>query len=124
MWSICSNLINLMIVPSSRTVPLSIVNAAQQKIGTGRELDKDLRPCISDRATNAKKGIKGRTLDGKKSKVVLSMFRDSKKEGALEYADWRAEVEEYIKKGYEDNKIKDAIAVLLGGKGPPEFPAL
>ena len=53
----------------------------------------------SDRATNAKKGIKGRTPDGKKSKVVLSMFRDSKKEGVLEYADWRAEVEEYIKKG-------------------------
>ena len=24
-----------------------------------------------------RKGIKGRTLDGKKSKVVLSMFRDS-----------------------------------------------
>ena len=53
----------------------------------------------SDRATNAKKGIKGRTPDGKKSKVVLSMFQDSKKEGALEYADWRAEVEEYIKEG-------------------------
>ena len=43
-------------------------------------------------STNARKGIKGRTLDGKKSKVVLSMFRDSQKEGALEYADWRAEV--------------------------------
>ena len=53
-----------------------------------------LKAMHSDRATNAKKGIKGRTPDGKKSKVVLSMFRDSKKEGALEYADWRAEVEE------------------------------
>ena len=65
---------------------------------------------------NAKKGIKGRTPDRKKSKVVLSMFRDSKKEGALEYADWRAEVEEYIKKGYEDNKIKDAMLFSLEGK--------
>ena len=36
----------LTIVPSSQTVPLSIVNAAQQKIGTGRELNEDLRPCI------------------------------------------------------------------------------
>ena len=71
-----------------------------------------LKATHSVRATNAKKGIKGRTLDGKKSKVVLSMFWDSKKEGALEYADWRAKVEEYIKKGYEDNN-----AVLLGGKG-------
>ena len=75
----------------------------------------------SDRATNAKKGIKGRTPDGKKSKVVLSMFRDSKKEGALEYADWRAEVEEYIKKGYEDNKIKDAMLFSLEGKARQNF---
>ena len=70
---------------------------------------------------NAKKGIKGRTPDGKKSKVVLSMFRDSKKEGALEYADWRAEVEEYIKKGYEDNKIKDAMLFSLEGKARQNF---
>ena len=75
----------------------------------------------SNRATNAKKGIKGRTPDGKKSKVVLSMFRDSKKEGALEYADWRAKVEEYIKKGYEDNKIKDAMLFSLEGKACRNF---
>ena len=33
-----------------------------------------LRATNSLRSTNAKKGIKGRTPDGKKSKVVLSMF--------------------------------------------------
>ena len=33
-----------------------------------------LKAMYSDRAMNAKKGIKGRTPDGKKSKVVLSMF--------------------------------------------------
>ena len=49
-----------------------------------------LRATDSLQSTNAKKGIKGRTLNGKKSKMVLSMFRDSQKEGALEYADWRA----------------------------------
>ena len=80
-----------------------------------------LKATYSDRATNAKKGIKGRTPDGKKSKVVLSMFRDSKKEGALEYADWRAEVEEYIKKGYEDNKIKDVMLFSLEGKARRNF---
>ena len=73
------------------------------------------------RSTNAKKGIKGRTPDGKKSKVVLSMFRDSQKEGALEYADWRAEVEEYIKKGYEDSKIKDTMLFSLEGKAHQNF---
>ena len=80
-----------------------------------------LKATHSDRATNAKKGIKGRTPDGKKSKVVLSMFGDSKKEGVLEYADWRAKVEEYIKKGYEDNKIKDAMLFSLEGKARRNF---
>ena len=80
-----------------------------------------LKATHSDRAMNAKKGIKGRTQDGRKSKVVLSMFCDSKKEGALEYADWRAEVEEYIKKGYKDNKIKDAMLFSLEGKAHQNF---
>ena len=80
-----------------------------------------LRATDSLRSTNAKKGIKGRTLEGKKSKVVLSMFRDSQKEGALEYADWRAKVEEYIKKGYEDSKIKDAMLFSLEGKARQNF---
>ena len=86
-----------------------------------KRVKRRLKTMHSDRATNAKKGVKGRTPDGKKSKVVLSMFRDSKKEGALEYADWRAEVEEYIKKGYEDNKIKDAMLFSLEGKAHQNF---
>ena len=40
-WSLWSNLITPTIVLSGQTTPLFIVNAAQQKIGTGRELDKD-----------------------------------------------------------------------------------
>ena len=80
-----------------------------------------LRAMDSLWSTNARKGIKGQTPDGKKSKVVLSMFRDSQKEGALEYADWRAEVEEYIKKGYEDSKIKDAMLFSLEGKARRNF---
>ena len=46
-----------------------------------KRVRRRLKATHSDRATNAKKGIKGRTPDGKKSKVVLSMFRDSNKEG-------------------------------------------
>ena len=80
-----------------------------------------LRATDSLWSMNAKKGINGWTPDGKKSKVVLSMFRDSQKEGALEYADWRAEVEEYIKKGYEDSKIKDAMLFSLEGKARRNF---
>ena len=41
--------------------------------------------------------------DKRKGKVVLSLFRDSPKEGVLTYTDWRREVEEYIGKGYDDN---------------------
>ena len=86
-----------------------------------KRIRQKLKATYSDRATNAKKGIKGRTPDGKKSKVVLSMFRDSKKEGALEYADWRAKVEEYIKRGYEDTKIKDTMLFSLEGKVRQNF---
>ena len=44
-----------------------------------------------------------------------------RKKGILEYADWRAEVEEYIKKGYKDNKIKDAMLFSLEGKARRNF---
>ena len=80
-----------------------------------------LKATDSLRFTNAKKGVQGQTPDGKKSKVVLSMFQDSQKEGALEYADWRAEVEEYIKKGYEDSKIKDTMLFSLEGQARRNF---
>ena len=39
-----------------------------------KRVSRRLKATHFDRATNAKKGIKGRTPDGKKSKVVLSMF--------------------------------------------------
>ena len=39
-----------------------------------KRVKQRLKATHSDRATNAKKGIKGRTPDRKKSKVVLSMF--------------------------------------------------
>ena len=47
--------------------------------------------------------------DRRKGKVILSLFRDSPKEGALTYTDWRREVEEYLQKGYDDNQVKDAM---------------
>ena len=46
MWSRRLNLITPTVVLSGQIVPLSIVIAAQQKIGIGRESNKDLRPCI------------------------------------------------------------------------------
>ena len=51
-----------------------------------------------------------------KGKVVLSLFQDSPKEGALTYTDWRREVEEYIRKGYDDNRIKDAMLSSVEGQ--------
>ena len=47
--------------------------------------------------------------DRRKGKVVLSLFRDSPKEGAVTYMDWCREVEEYLWKGYDDNRVKDAM---------------
>ena len=65
----------------------------------------------ASRKTNAKK-----LKDRRSGRVVLPLFRESTKEGALTYADWRLEVEEYIMKGYSGSKIKDAMFTSLEGK--------
>ena len=66
--------------------------------------------------TNAKK-----EEDRCKGKVVLSLFQDSPKEGALMYTDWCREVEEYLWKGYNDNWIKDAMLSSLEGQAYVNF---
>ena len=66
--------------------------------------------------TNAKK-----EEDRCKGKVVLSLFRDSLKEGALTYTDWHREVEEYLWKGYDDNRIKDAMLSSVEGQAYVNF---
>ena len=48
--------------------------------------------------------------------MVLPLFWESTKEGALTYADWRLEVEEYITKGYSGLKIKDVMFTSLEAK--------
>ena len=66
--------------------------------------------------TNAKK-----EEDRHKGKVVLSLYRDSPKEGALTYTDWRREVEEYLRKGYDDNGVKDAMLSSVEGQAYVNF---
>ena len=53
--------------------------------------------------------------------MVLSLFWDYPKEGALTYTDWRREVEEYIRKGYDDNRIKDAMLSSVEGQAYVNF---
>ena len=59
--------------------------------------------------------------DRRKGKVVLSLFRDSLKEGALTYTDWPREVEEYLQKGYNDNRVKDAMLSSVEGQAYVNF---
>ena len=66
--------------------------------------------------TNAKK-----EEDRQKGKVVLSLFQDSPKEGALTYTDWRREVKEYLWKGYDDNRVKDAMLSSVEGQAYVNF---
>ena len=80
---------------------------------------RNQRKCKEGRGrcpTNAKK-----EEDRRKGKVVLSLFQDSPKEGALTYTDWHREVEEYIRKGYDDNRIKDAMLSLVEGQAYVNF---
>ena len=66
--------------------------------------------------TNAK-----REEDRRKGKVVLSVFQDSPKEGTLTYTDWCREVEEYLWKGYDDNRVKDAMLSSVEGQAYVNF---
>ena len=66
--------------------------------------------------TNAKK-----EEDRHKGKVVLSLFWDSPKEGTLTYTNWCQEVEEYLWKGYDDNRIKDAMLSSVEGQAYVKF---
>ena len=56
-----------------------------------------------------------------KGKVILSLFRDSPEEGALMYTNWHREVEEYIRKGYDNNRIKDAMLSSVEGQAYVNF---
>ena len=47
---------------------------------------------------------------------MLSLFWETRKEGALRYDDWRAEVEEYLCKGYSDEKVKSRMFSSLEGQ--------
>ena len=72
----------------------------------------------ASRKTNAKK-----LKDRWSGLVVLPLFQESTKEGALMYADWRLEVEEYIMKGYSGSKIKDVMFTSLEGKAKRNYQA-
>ena len=88
-----------------RTNRTTTANRTQRRNQRKRKESQGRRP------TNARKEDERR-----KGKVVLSLFRDSPKEGALMYTDWRREVEEYIRKGYDDNRIKDAMLSSVKGQ--------
>ena len=62
-----------------------------------------------------------RKEDRRKGKVVLSLFWDSPKEGTLTYTDWCQEVEEYLQKGYDNNRVKDAMLSSVEGQAYVNF---
>ena len=59
--------------------------------------------------------------DKKSGKVVLPLFRESGKEGALKYDDWRAEVDEYLRKGHSNEQVKSAMFSSLEGQPRKNF---
>ena len=59
----------------------------------------------------------------KNGRVVLPLFWESTKEGALTYTDWRLEVEEYITKKYPGQKIKEAMFTSLESKAKQNYQA-
>ena len=90
---------------TDQTRRTNTINWNQRLNQRKRKENRDQRP------TNAKK-----EEDRHKGKVVLSLLWDSPKEGALTYTDWCREVEEYLRKGYDDNWVKDAMLSLVEGQ--------
>ena len=95
---------------TDQTNRTTIANRTQRCNQQKRKESRGRRP------TNARK-----EEERYKGKVVLSLFRDSPKEGALMYTDWHQEVEEYIRKGYDDNRIKDAMLSSAEGQAYVNF---
>ena len=95
---------------TDRTNRTTTANRTQRRNQRKRKEGRGRRP------TNARKEDKRH-----KGKVVLSLFRDSPKRGALTYTDWHREVEEYIRKGYDDNRIKDAMLSSIEGQAYVNF---
>ena len=95
---------------TDRTYRTTTANRTQRHNQQKRKESRGRHP------TNARKEDKRR-----KGRVVLSLFRDSPKEGALMYTDWCREVEEYIRKGYDDSRIKDAMLSSVEGQAYVNF---
>ena len=95
---------------TDRTHRTNILNHNHRHNQRKRKEHRDIHP------TKAK-----REEDRRKGKVVLSLFRDSPKEGALTYTDWHREVEEYFWKGYDDNRVKDAMLSSMEGQAYINF---
>ena len=95
---------------TDRTCRTNIINRNHRRNQRKRKEHRGRRP------TNAK-----REEDRRKGKVVLLLFRDSLKEGTLTYMDWRQKVEEYLRKGYDDNRVKDAMLSSVEGQAYVNF---
>ena len=95
---------------TDRTRRTNILNRNHRHNQRKRKEHRDRHP------TNSK-----REEDRHKGKVVLSLFRDSPKEDALTYTDWCREVEEYLQKGYDDNRVKDAMQSSVEGQAYVNF---
>ena len=95
---------------TDRTHRTNIINQNHRHNKRKRKQHQDRHP------TNAK-----REEDRRKAKVVLSLFWDSPKEGALTYTDWCRELEEYLRKGYDDNQVKDAMLSSVEGQAYVNF---
>ena len=92
---------------SIATPRIGIADASTRSLMTGMSI---IRPMPKNR-------------DQRSGKVVLPLFWESTKEGALTYTDWRGEVEEYITKGYSGQKIKDVMFTSLEGKAKQNYQA-
>ena len=95
---------------TDRTCRTDTSNRAKRRDRRKHKEDRGKHPTNARKEENKKDG-----------KVVLSLFRDSPKEGALTYIDWHREVEEYLRKGYDNDRIKSAMLSSVEGQAYVNF---
>ena len=71
-------------------------------------------PCVGNAL-----GREGNFGGPKNRHLSFPLFRETTKEDAISYRDWRSEIEDALEHGHDAAKVKEVLNVcVLGGYGP------
>ena len=109
---------------SERSVGSHSSSDSDPQTDTGDDSDASRRTTTSNRERrrlknrrrDRRKGGRGGREKSNRGKLSLPIFRDSTKDDAISYDDWRCEVDALILRGHSEKKIKIAVLDALEGR--------